>query len=248
MPKIASLGRAVTMLEAIIADGGRNNVSQIAGRTGMPVATAHRQVATLAAEGFLSPAGKGRYVAGLRLRNIARQLDEGQIVASVARPALDRLAARLGTVVQLGTLENDMVTYRIKAGRSAAAVLSRVGMQLEAYCSGIGKVLLAHLPDAAREEYLANGPFVALTANTIVDPELLRQELETVRRNGFAIDNGEIAEDLRCIAMPLRRPDGEVIAAISVSHITGGRKPRRDDEVLSLLKEAVDAVESAAFA
>lgn len=235
------------MLEAVIGDGGRSNVTDIASRIGIPVATAHRQAATLAAEGFLSRVGRGRYVAGVRLRNLARQLDEGQIVANAACVMLDKLAARLNCVVQLGTLENDMVTYRIKAGRTAGSIFTRVGMQLEAYCSGIGKVLLANLSDPDRENYLAGGPFIALTDNTIVDPDLLRIELAKVKKQGFAIDDREVVEDLRCVAMPVRRPDGEVIAAVSVSQPAGGRNIHKDNEVLTFLKKTVEAIETAAF-
>jgi IclR family transcriptional regulator, acetate operon repressor len=122
-----------------------------------------------------------------------------------------------------------------------------VGMQLEAYCSGIGKVLLAHLPKAACEDYLAAGPFVALTSRTIVDPDLLRAELANVRHQGFAVDNHEVAEDLRCIAVPLRRPDGEVVAAVSVSQLGDGHQKYQDKHILFLLRAATEKIEAAAY-
>lgn len=114
------------------------------------------------AEGYLAALGGGRHVAGARLLGLLHGLDEKQIIANVAAPLLHELAARVRSVVQLGTFENDMMTYRIKTGRGANALFTRVGMQLEAYCSGMGKVLMAHLPEAEREAYLASGPFVAL--------------------------------------------------------------------------------------
>ena len=81
-----------------------------------------------------------------------------------------------------------MVTYRIKTGQGAGNLFTRVGMQLEAYCSGIGKMLLAHLPEEQQRAYLAGGPFPALTAKTITQPEALAQELERIRAQGFALD------------------------------------------------------------
>ena len=246
-PQISSLKRTLAMLEAVIADGGHSNMAELARRTGMPTATAHRQVTTLVAEGYLMAAGGGRHVAGARLLGLLHRLDEKQIIANVAAPLLHELAARVHSVVQLGTFENDMVTYRIKTGRGANALFTRIGMQLEAYCSGIGKVLLANLPVAEREAYLASGPFVALTERTIVEPSRLREELDAVRLQGFAIDDEEVAPGLRCMAVPLRRSDGRVLAAISVSQALSSRHRMNDEQLLALLTDAARAIERQAF-
>jgi IclR family transcriptional regulator, acetate operon repressor len=216
-PLLSSLSRALAMLEAIIAEGASRSVAAIARDLGVPVATAHRQVASLVAEGYLARQGKGFHVAGPRLLQLLGQVDEKQVIANCAASVLHRLAGQLGCVVQLGTLEADMVTYRIKTGEGAGDLFTRVGMQLEAYCSGIGKVLLAWLPAADREAYLATGPFPPLTARTITEPAALRRELVKVREQGFAMDDGEIAEGLQCVAVPLRSPDGRVLAALSAS-------------------------------
>jgi IclR family transcriptional regulator, acetate operon repressor len=245
-PRIASLGRTLAMFEAVLEDAGQANVSTLARAIGMPVATAHRQVATLVAEGYLKPCGGGRHIAGPKLLGLLHRLDEKQLIASVAAPLLHRLAAELRTVVQLGTFENDMVTYRVKAGEGAGSLFTRIGMQLEAYCSGIGKVLLAHLPQDQRTAYLANGPFVPLTAATITDPALLAAELASAGQRGFALDQGEIADDLRCMAVPIRHPDGRVLAGISVTQ-SGPPFRHSDQFLLARLLPAARAIEQAAF-
>lgn len=234
------------MLEAVIVDNGRNSVSELARLHDVPIATAHRQVRTLVAEGFLAPSTGGRHVAGPRLLALLHHLDEKQVIANVAAPILHALAGELRTVVQLGTLENDMVTYRIKTGRGACDLFTRVDMQLEAYCSGMGKVLLAHLPAEQRAAYIANGAFVALTPNTIVDPDLLMAELNVVRTQAYAIDNAEIAEGLRCLAVPIQQPDGRVLAAISISQ-SGPPFRIPDEHLLARLSAAAKAIEVAAF-
>jgi len=246
-PQIASLKRTLAMLEAIVADGGRSSVSELARQMGMPLATAHRQVTTLIAEDYLAPSGGGRHVAGTRLLGLLHRLDEKQIIANVAAPLLDKLASRVRSVVQLGTLENDMVTYRLKTGRGAQDLFTKVGMQLEAYCSAIGKVLLANLPEDRREAYLASGPFVAVTERTIIEPAQLRRELDEVRNRGFAIDDEEIAPGLRCMAVPLRRQDGTVLAAVSVSQAVGSGS-LQDAPLLALLTDAAQNIERQAFA
>lgn len=245
-PKIAASQRTLAMLEAVIVDNGRSSVSALARQHGVPVATAHRQVATLVAEGYLSPSTGGRHIAGSRLLALLQHLDEKQVIANVAAPILHRLAGQLRTVVQLGTLESDMVTYRIKTGRGAGSLFTRVGMQLEAYCSGIGKVLLANLTGEQRTAYIANGAFVPLTANTIVDPALMAAELDRVQGQGYAVDNGEIADGLRCIAVPIRQPDGRVLAAISASQ-SGPPFGIPYGELLERLLDAAETIEMAAF-
>lgn len=216
-PRVGAASRTLVMLEAVLADEGRSSIAAIARRCDMPVATAHRQVATLVDQGYLALGPSGRHIAGPKLIGLLLRLDEKQIIANCAAPVLHRLAAESGTVMQLGTFENDMVTYRIKTGQGAGALFSRVGMQLEAYCSGIGKVLLANLTEERRRAYLSTGPFPALTAQTITDPQAIAVELARVRAQGYAIDAQEVADGLVCIAVPVTLPDGRVLAAISSS-------------------------------
>lgn len=237
-PQIASLRRTLATLEAMIVAGPGQSVSEVARALAVPVPTAHRQVATLVAEGYLARLGNGRHIAGPRLRALLRHVDEKQIIANAAAPILHRLAGQLRTIVQLGTLEQDMVTYRIKTGRGAGNLFTKIGMQLEAYCSGIGKVLLAFLPDAEREAYLATGPFVALTARTITDADALRAELAAVRDRGYALDDGEVAEGLCCIAVPIIGADGRVPAAISISRTGTVTGRAEDDELIGQLRAA----------
>lgn len=236
-PKLSSLSRALAMLEAIVADAGVRSVAAVARAQGVPVATAHRQVRSLVEQGYLARHGPRCHIAGPRLLRLTGALDAEKAVTVAAAPVLHRLAAGLGCVVQLGTLDGDMVTYRIKAGSGAEALLTRVGMQLEAYCSGLGKVLLAALPEREREDYLASGPYPALTARTITDAGALRAELTRVAKRGHAIDDGEVADRLYCIAVPLS-VDGRVVAALSASRTTAQAAPAADARVIAGLTAA----------
>lgn len=225
------------MLEAILADREGRSVGAIAAEIGLPRATAHRQVTTLLAESFLARLPSGQLAAGPRLLGLLQLVDEKQLIVAAAAPVLHRLAAKVRSVVQLGTLENDMVTYRIKTGYGAGDLFTKIGLQLEAYCTGIGKVLLAHLPGPEREAYLAAGPFPPLTENTITDPARLRAELDRILSEGFARDCEEIVMGLSCLAVPILGGDNRVAAAISVSQPVGS-PGIPEAEVLRLLKEA----------
>lgn len=232
------------MLEAIVADREGRSITSIANQVGLPKATAHRLATTLLQEGYLRRLPGGRLVAGARLVALAQSIDDKQIVAEAAAPVLHRLARSLRCVVQLGTLENDMVTYRIKTGHGAGDLFTRIGLQLEAYCTGIGKVLLANLPEGDRESYLSAGPFPAITRNTITDPDALRVELEQVRAQGYACDNEEIAEGLVCFAAPIRIAENEVVAAISASKLVRGKHPVSSEVVIAALIDAAREIEN----
>jgi DNA-binding IclR family transcriptional regulator len=110
-----------------------------------------------------------------------------------------------------------MVTYLLKSGATKANLFTREGTQLEAYCTAIGKVLLASLPDPAREEYLRSGPFIRMTSNTVTDLQKLEATLAQIAAQGYATDNAEMDANLRCIAVPIRNGEDTVIAALSIS-------------------------------
>lgn len=247
-PTIAALTRSLGILEAILADTEGRSVSSIATATGVPVATAHRQVATLVSDGFLRRLPGMQLGPGHRLLRMLQMVDEKQIIVTEAAPILHRLSARLRCVVQLGTLESDMVTYRIKTGPGSGSLFTKVGLQLEAYCTAIGKVLLAHLPEAQRELYLASGPFPALTPHTISDAVKLREELVHVLQQRFARDDEEIAEGLVCLAVPISLPDGRVLAAISASRAVDAKYGARRTDIAQLAAAAREIEEAVAAA
>jgi DNA-binding IclR family transcriptional regulator len=168
----------------------------------------------------------------------------GQI-AQVSRPFLQSLARDCRATAHLGVRDNDMVTYLVKASSSvsrSAKIFTKENFQLEAYCSGIGKVLLAWQPDIERERYLAGGPFVAITSNTITNPKDLRACLERVRNDGFAADDGEIAADLYCLAVPLVSRDRPIEAAISLSFNCPEGRPIQGDAYLDKLRASATRI------
>jgi DNA-binding IclR family transcriptional regulator len=244
----ASIDKAVRLLLHVLEHGapaqGGALLSAQAARAGIPPSTAQRIAATLLRHGMLSRVGHGRYTVGLRLAELAGGVDRRAVLAATGRPLLRRLAARIGATVHLGVLDADMMTYLVKEHGGGAAVLTSEMSQLEAYCSGIGKVLLAAMPEAARETYLRAGAFVALTPNTITDPVLLRAELARVASRGHALDNGEVEDGLYCLAVPVRGPGGDVIAALSAStHQRGDNTPAR----LRLLHACAEAISKRMF-
>ncbi len=237
-----STGRALALLSAIVADGGQSALSEIAARTGIPRASAHRAVQAMERAGYLIRSRRGYYHAGPELAALGPMLDPARIAAGVARPVLAQLAHRYGCLAHCGIFEQDMVTYLLKEGARKDALFTREAMQLEAYCSGLGKVLLAALDDEALESYLANGPFVSLTERTIVEPDALRREIAGVRERGHAIDNCEASDELYCLAVPLLDAEGRTLAAISLSFREREMNPRRRASCLAAIKKAASTI------
>lgn len=234
-----TLDKALDLLLALGADQGRRPFAQVADDVGLPFSTARRFGAVLESRGLIIRQQAGRYLPGPALLEIGEAMPRRRVFADLVRPILSLLSRQTGMTAHLGVLEDQMVTYVCKAGEG---VFTREGMQLEAYCSGVGKVLLASLADADLEQYLAAGALVALTPRTIIDPAHLREELAEVRRQGWAMEDGEVIEGLACLAIPLRDRKGHVWAAVSISGSQQRFNPRARTRHLLQLAKAAEAV------
>jgi len=237
-PSLRSLEKALDLLGRIVEKGEIHSISDFAKQIKMPRSTASRIAATLERSGLVTRLRRGYYLPGPSLIRLARPDSIPRVLKAIGRPLIKKLATDTGCTAHVGIFENGMVTYLLKAGRAAQTIFTREGTQLEAYCTGIGKVLLAALPASVREEYLKSGPFIQLTANTLTDPRELRSALTVVADRGYAEDNAEMDSDLRCLAVPVRL-GGEVIAALSIS-------TRSADEDSHPLLTHLDALRTAA--
>lgn len=236
----STLAKGLRLLHAIAADQGRSSLSDIAARQHLPLATAHRLAITLRDEGFLSQIGRGHFMPGPALERLPRTENAMAAMAAQFRTPLARLAERYSICTHFGYLENGMVTYMVKENGTGQSLHTIESGQQEAYCSAIGKVLLAALPEDELDEYLSDGPFIALTPRTITRPDELRQEIAQVRRDGIAFDRQEIRDDLFCMAMPVRGQDENVIAGISLSFLSGPPEP----ELRTRLRRALKRISS----
>ncbi|WP_091737353.1 IclR family transcriptional regulator [Phenylobacterium immobile] len=242
-PPARSLLKALELMELAVNRGDRA-IDEIAEEAGLPPATAHRLMTTLVQAGYMLREKPGSYLPGARLIELGRSLDERAVLAHLGRPALKVLAKACGQTAHLGVLDGDMVTYLAKEAGGADPLFTREGMQLEAYCSGIGKVLLAQLPAEDLQAYLSGDPFVSLTPHTIIDPQVLKTQLVQVRKEGFALDDREIFETLKCIAAPVRGWGGRIVAALSVSAPIARFDEAFEARARAALTEAASAIQA----
>jgi IclR family transcriptional regulator, acetate operon repressor len=218
---------------------GVASLPQIQEACGLPMTTAHRIVQTLISRGYVLRAGRGNYRLGSAVLAVAARVSHRDLLSVVARAHLLALSRTLRAHTHLGIWEEGMVTYLVKQRFGKTRLHSAEGMQLEGYCSALGKVLLSGLPEDQCARYLEDGGFVALTPRTLTDPEDLRRELDEVRYRGWGSDNEEIAPGLKCVAVPVTDYDGKIVAAISVSMIgSAGDSPETPDCLPSLLGAA----------
>ncbi|RXR27686.1 IclR family transcriptional regulator [Sphingobium fluviale] len=209
-----SLDRALALFIALASDDGATPASEVAGTLGLAPSSARRMIAALERQGLLARIAHGRYAGGSQLTNLSARITRYRSLIETARPVLRKLAAAEGRTAHLGVYaSNDMVTYLVKEG--GKSLFTREGAELEAYCTGIGKALLAMMPSEQLDAYLA-GNFIQLTPYTLIDPLRLKEEIIRTRQRGHAIDDREMDEGVACVAVPLSLPDA-TLAAISLS-------------------------------
>ncbi len=241
-PEIKSVGKAFALLDCIASGEGGVSLPSMAKRCDLTMATAHRLLTTMEALGVVVHTGPGEYAIGTRLLGLCREASFESLLASAAAPILSRLSRTTRTTSHIGVLDSEfMVTYLARCASAHAKIPTLPGNKLEAYCSGLGKVLLAGLSMPRRESYLAEGPFPALTSRTIIAQEDLARELSAVCRRGFAFDDCEMFEDLRCVAVPIHDQSGRVVAALSAS---GSCREMPKSRVSSLAEELTRQAET----
>lgn len=242
-PKNQSVQKAFCLLRAFKGPDEWVSNAELSRRAHLSKAAAHRLMRTLEDIGAVVRDSRGAYRPGMVLASLSRNIATGDLVRLAAQDTLTELAARLKGIVHLGVLENGMVTYAARIGTVCAVeVPSRVGCQLEPYCSALGKVLLSGLNDAQVDEYLRDGALVALTPHTITDRRHLFAEISDIRRRGYAVDDRETFQTICCIGAPILDPDGQVIASLSLADTAAHMGPGWKDEVSSALVAAAAAI------
>ena len=240
---VRAVDRAVQILSSFDDGHAEQGASEIAQATGLHKATAHRIIMTLLSSGFLERTSDGeRFKLGLRIVGLGlgalRRLD----VRRVAQPYMQMLVDDLEEICTLGVFDHGQVLYvEVVNSNHSLTIAARVGRHLPAHCTASGKVLLTFLPPDVVESLL-NAPLEAYTEKTITSPDRLREELDVIRKRGYAIADEELEEGIWAISAPVRDIDQQVIAAMSIPFPTNRLDPVRIPEMKQALLEATSAV------
>lgn len=238
---VHSVVRALSLLDAMAAQGRPIGIAELSKRVRLHVSTVHRLLATLITRGYAQQDPEtGKYALGLRPFVLGQAYLEQTDLRRIVHPALQRLVEATGETANLVVMDREEVVYLDKAeSTQSLRFFSRIGRRAPPYCTAVGKVLLAWLPPEEREEVLGRLTLTPLTRSTITEEDALRGELERVAAQGFAVDREECEEGASCLAVPLRDHTGRVVAALGISAPTV-RLPEATRERLTalLLEEA----------
>lgn len=235
---VQSVERAFAILELLGNADYHLGISDIAEKSDLPLATAHRLLATLMQLGYVEQNPEtNKYTLGVRVLQM-RGAAIGHLSLGVhAMPIMKTLMNRVNETVHLAVLNKGEIVYieRVE-GLHTQGMYTRIGKRAPAHCTALGKVMLAHLPEHLwYDDVVHRHGLKRFSPTTITTPEALTQELSCIRAQGYAIDNGETGEQVRCVAAPIYDYTGTVVAAVSISgpqvRVTPSRVPELSEAI-----------------
>ena len=214
---VASLAKGLRVLE-LLAENGEMSASRMAGHLDTSRAASHRFLTTLRDLGYVEKTKDGQFRLTFKVVELGmRKLDGFEIRHSV-HPFLQEMALACGETVNFGHWDGSAIVHLDKINSTEILRLDvGLGALAPAYCTGLGKAVLAFLPDSELEDYLRSVEWVAMSPKTITTPEKLRIDIAKIRKRGYAIDNEELSLGLRCVAAPVFDHTGRPTYALSVS-------------------------------
>ncbi len=234
---VQSLTRGLALLEALAVATDGSTLTSLAEATGLAPSTAHRLLGSLRDRGFAEQdSGTSLWHIGAKAFSVGNAFLRGRSYVALARRHMRDLVDRAGETANLAVLDQNGAVYltQIECDQMMRA-FARPGARVPLHCSGVGKALLSALPTAEAESIVVAAGQPRLTEHTLTTPEALRADLDTTRRRGFAIDDGEHAIGLRCVAATFHDDGGRPLAALSIS----GPAARIDDAKLESLGRLV---------
>jgi IclR family pca regulon transcriptional regulator len=217
--RVEALAKGLRILALFNEQRPSWRVSDLASAAGLPMPTVYRVVMTLASEGYLDHLPSGDYRPGVRTLTLGTAALRSLDLVGIATPKLTELGQRTGETVNLAVLTGDRVLYLVRLRNSDLVTANiQVGSTLPAVHTSIGKLLLAQLGPADLESRVTDASFSANSGpNAKVSLDELREELSTIREQGWAMQDEELAYGLRSVAAPITGPDGRVVAGVNLA-------------------------------
>ncbi len=217
--RVEALAKGLRLLSLFDEKRPAWRVSDLAAAAELPMPTAYRVIMTLAAEGYLDRLTNGDYRPGVRTLTLGTAALRSLDLVAIATPRLQELGMSTGETVNLAVLSGDRVLYLIRLRNSDLVTANiQVGSTLPAVHTSIGKLLLSYLDEAALAARITDASFSANSGpNAKVSLAELREELRTIRDQGWSMQDEELAYGLRSVAAPITGPDGRVLAGVNLA-------------------------------
>jgi DNA-binding IclR family transcriptional regulator len=231
-----SVEKAFVILEYLANNPDPVELSTLSRALTINKSTAYRYLSTLETLGYVVQNNETScYNLGSKALWLASKFLDNLDLHAQAHPILKQIREETGETIHLAYLENFEVVYVDKIdGKSPVKMASRIGNRMPAHCTGLGKALLAFRPESEWKEYVKKVGLKYHTKNTITQPEEFYDHLRMIRERGYSIDNSENEEGIRCVALPIRDHEGNVIAALSIAGWVISMTPDRDEVLASI--------------
>jgi DNA-binding IclR family transcriptional regulator len=225
--------RAFAILECLAKGGGCATLADLARAMDLSRSTVHGLLATMRQHGVVSQDADGSYILGIRLFELGNQAVYRLDLRTAAGPVIQRLVEHYQETVHLAIGDGmDVVYIDKRESRQSMQIVSRIGQRLPAYCTALGKAMMAFKPEEELDRLLAKAQLFPLTPNTLTDKFRLKEHLRQVRRQGYALDREEFAEGLCCVGTPIWDYSNQVVGALSVSGPTVRMNPGKINQAI----------------
>lgn len=237
---VQSFARGLDVIRSFNAAAPRQTLSEVAARAGLTRAGARRILLTLQALGYVHSDGK-QYSLTPRILDLGFAYLSSMPTWNLAEPVMQELVEQVKESCSAAVLDGSDIVYVLRVPtRKIMSIGLGVGSRLPAYCTSMGRMLLAGLPDNALEHFLQASPRQPLTRHTVTEVDALMAKIRQARRQGWCLVNQELEEGLISIAAPLTNRAGQTVAALNISGQANRTSPRQMQEALlpALLKAA----------
>ncbi|MFZ7103203.1 MAG: IclR family transcriptional regulator [Peptococcaceae bacterium] len=216
---VKSVEKAADILLAFSEEKSQLSLMELSAKLKLPKSTVYRLLTTLESKGFVDQNGhNGKYQLGLKLLKISSVVLRNYRLKDVALPVMTEMRDKIGETINLYVKRNlDRVCIEQVEGYHVLRRISSIGDVLPLYCGASGKLLLANEKDTEIERVIGSANIKMHTENTIMDREVLLEELEKIKKQSFAFSRGERENGVASVAAPIRNHEGAVIAAVSIS-------------------------------
>jgi IclR family transcriptional regulator, pca regulon regulatory protein len=214
---MTSLARGLTVIRAFSDREPKLSIAEVARLTGLSRAAARRCLHTLETLGYAGSEGRSFFLRP-KVLALGHAFLSGRSLAGTIQPFLERVSEALHESSSAAVLDEDEIVYIARAAtKRIMSVGLSIGSRLPAYCTSLGRVLLAALPAAELDDYFATLKAEALTERTVTERAALRRSVEQTRQRGYALVDQELEIGLRSVSIPLQNSAGQVVAAMNVS-------------------------------